>query len=586
MSVNILRPNFALLSLASKILIFFVIFYTDKIVAQNVNDSGQISQVPPRVIPPRPPSPPIPLPQPLPEIPLQIPTPTPPVSPELPTLPGNITVTQFIFEGNTAFSDEELTIVTAPFTNRAITFAELLQAEAAVTKLYTDAGYLNSGAIIPANQTLTQKAAIVKIQIIEGGLEEIQVTVDGRLKPEYIRSRLALATTKPLNQNRLLEALQLLQLDPLVENISAELSAGSRPELSLLTVRVKEADTFNIELVADNGRNPSVGSFQRGIRINENNVLGYGDGFFLEYINTHGSNSFDLSYRIPVNPRNGAITLAGGLNYSRVIEEPFEELDIKGNSSYFDLTFRQPVIQTPRYELALGVIASHQESSNEILGINVPLSPGANEQGQTSITALRFFQEWIQRSPQDVLALRSQFNIGLGFGFGATNNEEPPDSRFFNWRGQGQYVRQLAPDMLFVVRSDLQFSDRPLVPLEQFAIGGLYSVRGYRQDLLLTDNGFFTSAEVRLPILRVASIQGVLQVVPFIDFGIGWNNPNNPIPNRDPNTLVGVGVGLQWQMSDRMTARFDWGIPLTNADSSNDTLQEQGLYFSINLSLF
>lgn len=280
MSVNILSPNFAILSLATKILIFFVIFYTDKIVAQDVNHSEQISQVIPRVIPPRPPSPPLPLPQPLPEIPIQIPTPTPPASPELPNLPGNITVIQFNFEGNTAFSDEELTLVTAPFTNRQITFADLLQAEAAVTKLYTNAGYLNSGAIIPANQTLTQKEAIVKIQIIEGGLEDIQVTVDGRLKPEYIRSRLALATTKPLNQNRLLEALQLLQLDPLVENISAELSAGSRPELSLLTVRVKEADTFNIELVADNGRNPSVGSFQRGVRINENNVLGYGDGFF------------------------------------------------------------------------------------------------------------------------------------------------------------------------------------------------------------------------------------------------------------------------------------------------------------------
>lgn len=157
----------------------------------------------------------------------------------------------------------------------------------------------------------------------------------------------------------------------------------------------------------------------------------------MEYINTNGSNSLDLSYRIPVNPRNGAITLAGGLNYSRVIEEPFDELDITGNSSYFDLTFRQPVIQTPKHELALGVTASHQESSNEILGFNFPLSPGANEQGQTSITALRFFQEWIQRTPQDVLALRSQFNIGLGFGFGATTNEDPPDSRFLIGEDKG-----------------------------------------------------------------------------------------------------------------------------------------------------
>jgi hemolysin activation/secretion protein len=111
-------------------------------------------------------------------------------------------------------------------------------------------------------------------------------------------------------------------------------------------------------------------------------------------------------------------------------------------------------------------------------------------------------------------------------------------------------------------------------------------VRGYRQDLLLTDNGFLTTAEVRLPILRVARVEGVLQVVPFVDFGMAWNHSDNPIPNPDRNTLVGVGLGLQWQMGDRLTARFDWGIPLIDANSSNDTLQEQGLYFSINFSLF
>ncbi|GFE71489.1 ShlB/FhaC/HecB family hemolysin secretion/activation protein [Chroococcus sp. FPU101] len=582
--MNILRQNVALLSLGIQFLWLFVIFYTDKTIAQNVLKSEQISQIPPRVIPPRPTAPPLPIPQPLPEVPLETPSPSPPITPELPQIPGNITVSQFIFEGNTAFSNEELTAVTAPFINRPITFAELLQAEAAITKSYTNAGYINSGAIIPANQTLNQNAAIVKIQIIEGGLEDIQVTVDGRLKSEYIRSRLALATTKPLNQNRLLEALQLLQLNPLVENISAELSTGSRPELSLLTVRVKEADTFNMELVADNGRNPSVGSFQRGLRIIEDNVLGYGDGFFLEYINTNGSNNLDLRYSIPINPRNGTVILAGGINYSRVIEDPFDELDITGNSAYFELTIRQPVIQTPKHEFALGVTASHQESNNEILGINYPLSPGADENGQTRISALRFFQEWLQRSPQDVLAVRSQFNVGLGIG--STVNAHSPDSLFFNWRGQGQYVRLLAPDTLFVIRSDLQLADRALVPLEQFAVGGLYSVRGYRQDLLLTDNGFFTTAEVRLPILRVASIKGVLQVVPFVDFGVGWNNGNNPIPTPSPNTLIGVGLGLQWQMSDRLTARFDWGIPLTKVNQSNDSLQEQGLYFSLNLSLF
>ncbi len=528
-------------------------------------------------LPPRPPEP-VPIPQPFPETPLELPPPTVPSPEERPDLPGSITITRFEFSGNTAFRDEELSEVTANFTDRPITFAELLQAEAAVTKLYVDRGYINSGAVIAAGQTFPQEGAVVKIQIVEGGVEEIKVTVEGRLKPGYVRSRLALATEKPLNQNRLLEALQLLQLDPLIQSISAELSVGSRPQLSVLAVRVQEADSFNLELFADNARVPSIGSFQRGVRLNQANLLGFGDGLRVEYANTDGSNAVYAIYTIPVSPYNGTIKLSATINDTEVIEPPFDRLDITGDSRYFDLSFRQPLIQTPSQEFALGLTASRESSQTQLLGEDFPLSPGADDNGQTRISALRFFQEWTQRSAQDVLAVRSQFSLGLG-AFDATINDEPPDSRFFEWRGQGQYVRLLAPDTLLVLRSDLQLSTRPLVPLEQFRLGGLRSVRGYRQDALLTDNGVFASAEVQLPILRVESVRGVLQVVPFVDFGIGWNSDDRPVVPR--RSLYSVGLGLRLIVGDNFTARLDWGIPLADIDLDKDTLQENGIYFTV-----
>ncbi|HEY9709662.1 MAG TPA: POTRA domain-containing protein, partial [Oculatellaceae cyanobacterium] len=268
-----------------------------------------LSQVP-RPITPRPPEQPTPTLPATQEEPLQLTPPTPPRPPNRPDIPGNITIERFDFVGNTAFSNEELAEVIKPFTGKPITFAELLQAEAAVSKKYTDAGYINSGAIIPANQTLAPSGAVVKIQIIEGGLEDIKVTGTRRLNSTYVRSRLRIATSRPLNREKLLEALQLLQLDPLIKNISAELSAGSRPELSLLEVKVQEADSFNTEFFADNGRTPSIGSFRRGVRINEGNVLGFGDSANFSYTNTDGSNAFDFSYTVPINPRNGIIKLA------------------------------------------------------------------------------------------------------------------------------------------------------------------------------------------------------------------------------------------------------------------------------------
>ncbi len=386
-----------------------------------------------------------------------------------------------------------------------------------------------------------------------------------------------------MNRYRLLEALQLLQINPLIQNLSVELSAGSRPEQSILEVKVKEADSFKTEFFADNGRTPSVGSFRRGVRFNEGNLFGIGDSFDARYTNTDGSDALDLNYTVPLNARNGTLSFAGGFTNTKVIEPPFNRLDITGDYSYIDLSYRQPIIQTPTKELALGLTVSREESQTQLSGENYQLSLGSDNKGNTRISAVRFVQEYTQRSPREVLAFRSQFSLGVGL-FGATVNSKPPDSRFFSWRGQGQYVRILAPDTLLVVRSDIQATTRSLVPLEQFSLGGPLSVRGYRQDLFLTDNGFVASAEVRFPILRVEDVKGLLQIVPFVDFGVGGNTSGYANPN--PNTLAGVGLGLQWQMGNKFTARADYGFPLTDVVMGDRTLQEQGLYFTVNYSPF
>ncbi|MGF1989425.1 MAG: ShlB/FhaC/HecB family hemolysin secretion/activation protein [Nostoc sp. ZfuVER08] len=525
---------------------------------------------------------PLPQPQPLPELPPpeQL-LPTAPQSPTQPdvnpqTLAQTLVVERFEFVGNTVFSTQELAKLTDPYLKRPITFNDLLKLRLELTKLYIDRGYITSGVIIPPQ---TVKAGVVVMQAVEGSLEKINVTGTRRLNPSYIRDRLAIAAGKPLSRDRLLAGLQLLQLDPLIKSISTDLQAGIRPSTNILEVKVTEADSFSTQLVLDNQRSPSVGSFRRRINVNEANLLGLGDGLSVGYTNTDGSNGFDVSYSLPVNPRNGKLIFTYGNTDSDVIERPFNSLDINSQSSYYELTFRQPLLQTPNQEFTLGITASHQ-ASQTFLGYNdigaFPLAVGADNQGRTRVSAIRFFQEWTQRSGQQVIAARSQFSLGLGI-LGATINQDEPDSRFFSWRGQAQWLRQLAPDILVLLQADMQLADRKLLGLEQFGIGGQTTVRGYRQDQLLTDNGVQATAEIRLPILRVP--QGVLQFTPFADIGTGWNNGGS---NPRNNTLIGTGIGLLWRQGNNFTARFDWGIPLTSVNSQNDkTWQENGLYFSV-----
>ena len=138
------------------------------------------------------------------------------------------------------------------------------------------------------------------------------------------------------------------------------------------------------------------------------------DRIFGEYTNTDGSNKIDLGYTIPLNASNTTINMAGGLNYTEVVEEPCDRFDIEGDSFNIELGLRQPILRTPTEELALGISGTRQESKTRLLGEDFQLSSGADENGETRISALRFYQEYTKRTLDYVFAVRSQFSLGIG----------------------------------------------------------------------------------------------------------------------------------------------------------------------------
>jgi hemolysin activation/secretion protein len=508
----------------------------------------------------------------------------PPQSKDNPIAPSDQTfqVKRFVLTGSRVFSQAEIDQVTATFLNKPITFAQVLEARSKITERYVIRGYITTGAYIPEQDF--QEGGDLQIAVVEGGIESIEIQGNRRLNPGYLRSRVALGAKTPLNREQLLEGLQLLRLNPLLSNLSATLEGGARPGKSILTVKVKEAASFATEFSLNNNRSPSVGSLRRGAVVNEANLLGYGDGLTIGYNNTDGSQSWDFGYSLPISARDTTLSFNFGVSNSDVIEQPFDALQIQSESRYYELTLRHPLRRTLTSELAMGLTFSRRESQTSLGFENIgpfPLSAGADDQGRTKVSAVRFFQELTKRSDKQVLAFRSQFSLGIN-AFGTTSNQgDVPDSQFFTWRGQGQWVRLIGndPESLLLLRVDAQLADRPLLSVEQFGVGGVDSVRGYRQDALLTDSGLFGSAEVRIPIVRFPKWNSTLSIAPFLDFGHGWNRSRE---NPEVSTLFSGGLGLRWRVGKQFTARFDWGVPfkaLTSSDKSS--LQENGLYFSI-----
>ena len=518
---------------------------------------------------------------PLDEVLPQLQTPTETIPEGIEDAPQTVFVKKFVVVGSTVFTAKELAEVLKPYTLRRLSFPELLAAQQAVDRLYLENGYITSGTFLPPQKL---EDGVVTIEVIEGGLEEINISGLEKLRSGYVRSRIEKATNAPLNREDLLNALQLLQLDPLIANLSAELTAGSSIGSSILELNLTEADPFDLTLAYDNFRSPSVGTDRRQVGITHRNLIGYGDRISLGYLNTDGSNSLnDFNYIFPINASNATLGFRIGYTDSDIIEEPFDEFNIESENTNYEFSYRQPLLQKPTQDLAIGFSFSRNDSSTTAEGEPLQLSRGAEIDGETHISALRFFQEYTTRNDRQVLALRSQFSLGVDLFDATINSGDLPDSNFFAWRGQAQYLRSLGSNFTLLVRSDFQATSRPLVPVEQFSLGGALSVRGYRQDALLGDNGLFNSVEFRATVARIPDWNTSIQLTPFLDFGKVWNSDDLTF---NTNTLVSTGIGLRVQAGDFFAARLDYGIPLVDLDSEGDSLQEDGVYFSIELQPF
>ena len=528
---------------------------------------------------PRPPRPQPPQPLPLRGIP---PKPALPKQPAAPSGGPTMLVRQFRFRGNTVFRNAQLGRITANYLNRPVSFAELSKASEAITQLYIANGYTTSGAYPPLS---ISRDGVVEIRLLEGRLGLVTVEMTGRLSKDYVRSRLLRAGAKPLNVPRLLEALRLLQANPLIKTISANLSASPEPGISNLQVKVISKPSFRAAVAMDNGRNPQTGSFRRGVDLGDANLLGFGDDLSLAYRNSDGSNDLQLSYQIPVNSSDLSLTALYRDLHSWVIEEPLSVLNITSSYQQWFIGLRQPILRRVDQELALGVSLNKQNNKGLYLDEFAYPGRGVNLDGETRVATLSLSQDWLHRSNSDVVAIRSEFAFGLT-GFDTTIpydygiDPNSPEPNFMLWRGDGQYVRQLAKDILLIARGRAQLTSSPLPAVEQFGLGGLGSVEGYQSNSLLTDSGLFGSIEVAVPILRWQQGGGQLQLVPFAAIGSGWDA--GPAPQPRVNVLSSIGLGLQLRLGEGIYGRLDYAQRLGETPYlQSDAWQDQALLFTL-----
>jgi hemolysin activation/secretion protein len=502
---------------------------------------------------------------------------TPPIAPpESPSL--TFPIRRIEVTGSRIFVQPDWERWTQPLEGTVVSLKQLRQVADNITQLYLDRGYVTSRAVL-VDQTITD--GIVQIRVIEGSLERVEIEGTPRLK-RYILGRINLGAQSPLSRDRIEDQLRLLKADPLFANVEASLRPSSALGKSILVVRVTEARPFNGFVGADNYSPPSVGSSRLGIGLSARNLAGLGDELSLSYFRTtrDSANVFDLNYRVPVNAMNGTVQLRLAPNDNRIIDSRFDDLGIRGNSELYELSYRQPLVRSPREEFAVSAALTVQNGQTFLFdNFAFPFGVGAEADGQTKTRVLKLGQDYVKRQVQGAWALRSQFSLGLDI-FDATVNDSPtPDGRFISWLGQVQRVQRLGPTQLLIAQAELQLTPDSLLPSQQFVIGGGQSVRGFRQNAKSGDNGFRLSVENRITVQRDAAGLPVFQVAPFLDLGAVWNNRGNL--DITQGFLAGGGLGLLWQPIAGFNIRLDYAVPFVELRDRGEDAQDNGFYFSV-----
>ncbi len=449
----------------------------------------------------------------------------------------------------------------------------------AISQHYLNQGYVTSQANVKPVTEIPADGVVV-LTLEEGGLSAIRIFGRGRLNLNYLCDRVALGVSTPINLGQIEAQLRLLQQSNLLSDVGGSLSNSGQAGLSILTVTVKEASTFDLNLSFDNYSPISLGSERGGISLAVNNVTGLGDRLSGSYYvsTTGGMDLADFSYEIPLNPMEGTLRLRATPTWTRVTQKPFDVLDITGTNPVYEISFRQPLIRTLQEEFALTVGFRYQDGRT--LGLGRPELLGSS---RTSV--FQFSQDYLSRDPDGLWFARSLFNLGTGLFDATSNGGSLPSGEFFSWVGQVQRLQRLGNDHLLILQADVQLTPDSLLPDYLFVIGGGQSVRGYRQNARSGDNGIRFSAEDRITLARNGKNESVFEIAPFLDFGAVWNSAGNPTQLPSQTVLVSPGLGLIWNQAigiEGLSLRVDYGIPIITLPDRSANLQNDGFYFQVN----
>ncbi|MCM1010678.1 MAG: BamA/TamA family outer membrane protein [Fusobacterium sp.] len=452
-------------------------------------------------------------------------------------------------------SSDEINAIISQIQGRNVTIGEIQQAVNEINKLYASRGFVTARAYLP-EQTIT--GGNIRIGLIESKVGNLTVNGNRWTRTKYITDRVG------QKQDNVFDIVELekdvVSFNRYNEGVSlkANLKAGQAPGTTDIEINAEEKLPFHVVGVMDNAGRYSTGHIRGGAMIYADSLFKNRDKLSIGSYFSGGATSPFVDYNVPVNKKDGRVGFLYTSTFAKLKYGDFRALDIRSRGYQYSLYYSQPLVRRPDLELKSYAAINYKRARISYLD--------------------DLFHTTDQvTSAELALNLRKDTKHGIWYLNQSAYYAFPildKASNYFKYSGSITRLHDFSHGIIGQVRSNYQIipQNRYVPYLDQIQSGGLFTVRGYNEGIMIGKNGYFLSGELIFPIMP-STIRTSKREVPFLGRavkGAVFFDHAGIFPRRAEDRfdgsyfLASIGMGLRVQLPGSLTGRLYWGYPLIN----------------------
>lgn len=488
-------------------------------------------------------------------------------------------VMEYLVRGNTVLKPADIQNALMQFTGFEKTVPDVESARAALEKVYRDRGYATVVVEVPQQDV---SSGLIDLIVTEGTVGQIRVTGADFVLPSEVRSALpGLVKGKVPNVPALQQELSAANART-TRTITPEFKAGMAPGTVDVDLAVDDKRPWGVGIELNDQYNRSTERLRANVSAHYDNLwqLGHSANIFYQT----APEDFDqvqvvsASYFAPLG--YSSTSLLGYVVSSNTDVATVGGLAVLGDGLTVGGRLMHTLGGSPPGVVQSLLIGFDYKDYLDQIGLVDP-ETGESLTFDTPVTYLPFTAQyrWLGGNAKS----NSEFSIGATFAFdGIVGDQDEfggrPDNillpgdqstvgkragaeaSFFYLYGSGAYNLKLPKGFDLKGALDWQLSPNPLISNEQFVLGGLASVRGYREAEALGDSGARMSLELgyHIPFKDGSSdAENIdVRIAAFLEGGYAWTE--DPLPEEESKVwLASTGLTTSFNLYKHLYGQFD-----------------------------